>query len=105
MIDPILAAWICICAPLAGAAATPLLARVSLRLGGAAAVAASLVAAAAALRLAPFLLAPEALPIESRVAWLDAPIAIDFGISERTVEIHRSRVMKMIGKPSGLALK
>ena len=80
MIDAAAAAWIAIAAPLAGAAAAPLLGRVSLRACGAAAVACSFVAAGAALRLLALLGAPEALPVESRFVWLEAPVAIGFGV-------------------------
>ena len=96
MIDPLLAAWLCIAAPLAGAAVTPLLARFSVGLGGAGAVACSALAAAAALRLLPFLLAPEALPMESRIVWLDEPIAIDFGVLLDPLSIVLANVVAVV---------
>ena len=96
MMEPVHAAWLCIVAPLVGAAATPLLARVSVRLGGAGAVGCSLVAAAAALRLLPALLAPETLPIESRIDWLDEPIAIDFGILLDPLSIVLANVVAVV---------
>ena len=96
MMEPVHAAWLCIVAPLVGAAATPLLARVSVRLGGAGAVACSLVAAAAAVRLLPALLAPETLPIESRIDWLVEPIAIDFGILLDPLSIVLANVVAVV---------
>ena len=74
------AAWVAIGAPFAGAALVPLVRRVHHRAGDAVAIAASFAAAAAALRLAPALLEPEALPVESAVSWLTAPVAIDLGV-------------------------
>ena len=80
MIDPVHAAWLCIVAPFAGAAVTPVCARGSIRAGGGVAVAFSLVSAVAALSLLPALFHPHVLPLESRVAWLETPIDIAFGI-------------------------
>ena len=75
-----IAAWICIASPLAGAALTPLLARVHVKLRDLGAVLFSLVAAGAALTLLPMLGHPETLPLESRLDWLDVPFRIGFGV-------------------------
>ena len=76
MIDAAAAAWVCVFAPLVGAALTPLCARFSVRAGGAVAILFSFLAAAAAVRLLPELLDPHALPIESGTIWLETPVAI-----------------------------
>ncbi len=90
------AAWVCIFAPLAGALATALLARGSIRLGGAAAIGFALVSALAALRLLPLLFAPDALPIESRVGWLDEPLRIGFGILIDPLSIVLANVVAVV---------
>ena len=90
------AAWVCIFAPLAGALATALLARGSVRLGGAAAIGFALVSALAALRLLPLLFAPDALPIESRVGWLDEPLRIGFGILIDPLSIVLANVVAVV---------
>ncbi len=91
------AAWVAIGAPFAGAALTPLVARVHDRAGDALAIAASFVAAAAALRLAPALLAPEVLPIESTVSWLTVPVAIDLGVLVDPLAIVLANVVAVVG--------
>ncbi len=96
MIDPIYAAWVCILAPLVGVAVTPLLARISVRAGGGGAVGLSFVAAVAALRLLPALLNPDTLPLESRVAWLDVPIEIGFGILIDPLSIVLTNVVAVV---------
>ena len=90
------AAWIAIGAPFAGAALTPLVRRVHDRAGDAVAIAASFVAAAAALRLAPALLAPEALPVESTVAWLTVPVTIDVGVLVDPLGIVLANVVAVV---------
>ncbi|MCY3846715.1 MAG: NADH-quinone oxidoreductase subunit L [Acidobacteria bacterium] len=90
------AAWVAIGAPFAGAALTPLAARVHDRAGDAVAIAASFVAAAAALRLAPALLAPEALPVESTVPWLTVPVTIDAGVLVDPLGIVLANVVAVV---------
>lgn len=78
-----IAAWVCVFAPLAGALLTPVAARFGAAARTAVALTASFAAAAGALHLLPALLqdrALESLPIESAVAWIDAPIRIGFGV-------------------------
>lgn len=96
MIDPIYAAWVCIFAPLVGAALTPLFARVSIRASGAAAVTFSAVSAAAALRLLPELGDPHALPLTSGVAWLETPIQVGFGILVDPLSIVLTNVVAVV---------
>ncbi|MCY4025160.1 MAG: NADH-quinone oxidoreductase subunit L [Acidobacteria bacterium] len=90
------AAWVAIGAPFAGAALAPLVRRVHDRASDAVAIAASLVAAAAALRLAPALLEPEALPVESTVPWLTAPVAIDVGVLVDPLGIVLANVVAVV---------
>ncbi|MCP4599396.1 MAG: NADH-quinone oxidoreductase subunit L [Proteobacteria bacterium] len=78
--NPALSAWICIFSPLVGAALTPLLAKINLKLRDFGAVLFSFIAAGAALSLLPLAFHPESLPIESSVIWLASPIEIDFGV-------------------------
>ena len=92
-----LAAWICIGAPLAGAALTPLLARVHPRVRDLGAVAFSAAAAAAALSLLPKLLHPEALPVEQTLAWLERPIRIGFGVLVDPLGIVLANVVAVVG--------
>ena len=92
-----LAAWICIGAPLAGAALTPLLARVHPRVRDLGAVAFSAAAAAAALSLLPKLLHPEALPVEQTLAWLELPIRIGFGVLVDPLGIVLANVVAVVG--------
>lgn len=96
MIDPLYAAWVCIFAPLIGAAVTPLCARISIRASGAGAVAFSGVAAIAALNLIPELLDPHALPMTSRVAWLHVPMEIGFGILVDPLSIVLTNVVAVV---------
>ena len=74
------AAWVCVFAPLAGALLTPLAARFGPAARIAVALACSFISAAAALYLLPALLRPDALPVESAVGWLEAPVRIGFGL-------------------------
>ena len=90
------AAWVAIGAPFAGAAITPLVRRLHARATDAVALAASLVAAAAALRLAPALLEPDALPVESTVAWLAVPVAIDVGVLVDPLSIILANVVAVV---------
>lgn len=92
----VVAAWVAIGAPFAGAALTPLVRRMHDRAGDAVAIAASFVAAAAALRLAPALLAPEALPVESAVPWLTVPVAIDIGVLVDPLGIVLANVVAVV---------
>jgi NADH-quinone oxidoreductase subunit L len=96
MIDPLYAAWVCIFAPLIGAAVTPLCARISIRASGAGAVVFSGVAAIAALNLLPELLDPHALPMTSRVAWLHVPMEIGFGILVDPLSIVLTNVVAVV---------
>ena len=97
MTDPLaVAAWVAIGAPFAGAAITPLVQRLHARATDAVALAASLAAAAAALRLAPALLAPDALPVESTVAWLAVPVAIDIGVLVDPLGIILANVVAVV---------
>ena len=91
-----LAAWVCIGAPLAGAALTPLLARVHPRVRDLGAVAFSAAAAAAALSLLPRLLHPEELPVEQTLAWLERPIRIGFGVLVDPLGIVLANVVAVI---------
>ena len=90
------AAWVAIGAPFAGAALTPLVRRLHARATDAVALAASFVAAAAALRLGPALLAPDALPVESTVAWLDVPVRIDVGVLVDPLSIVLANVVAVV---------
>ena len=90
------AAWVAIGAPFAGAALTPLVRRVHDRATDAVAIAASFVAAAAALRLAPALLEPDALPVESTVRWLTVPVAIDVGVLVDPLGIVLANVVAVV---------
>lgn len=90
------AAWVAIGAPFAGAALVPLVRRVHDRAGDAVAIAASFAAAAAALRLAPALLEPEALPVESTVPWLTAPVPIDLGVLVDPLGIVLANVVAVV---------
>ena len=91
-----LAAWVAIGAPFAGAALTPLVRRAHDRATDAVAIAASFVAAAAALRLAPALLEPDALPVESTVAWLTVPVSIDVGVLVDPLGIVLANVVAVV---------
>ena len=90
------AAWVCIGAPLVGAAVTPLLARVHPRVRDLGALLCSSVAAGAALSLLPELLHPERLPVEHTVAWLERPVRIGFGVLVDPLSIVLANVVAVI---------
>ena len=91
-----LAAWVCIGAPLVGAAVTPLLARVHPRVRDLGALLCSFVAAGAALSLLPELLHPERLPVEHTVAWLERPVRVGFGVLVDPLSIVLANVVAVI---------
>ncbi len=95
-LTPLLAAWICIFSPLAGVAVTPVLARIHDKARDWGAVLFSFVAAAAALSLLPQLLHPDALPLESRLGWLDTPIEIGFGVLLDPLSIVLANVVAVV---------
>lgn len=90
------AAWICIAAPLLGAAATPLLARVHHRARDLGAVAFSLIAAGAALVLLPRLVRSDALPLEQELVWLEHPLRIGVGVLIDPLSIVLANVVAVI---------
>ena len=92
----VLAAWISIGAPLAGAALTPLLAWVHPRARDLGAVSFSFVAAAAAASLLPELWHPERLPVEHTLTWLDHPIRVGFGVLIDPLSIVLANVVAVI---------
>ena len=92
----VFAAWISIGAPLAGAALTPLLARVHPRVRDLGAVSFSFVAAAAAVSLLPELWHPDRLPVEHNLAWLDYPIRVSFGVLIDPLSIVLANVVAVI---------
>ena len=92
----VFAAWLSIGAPLAGAALTPLLARVHPRARDLGAVSFSFVAAAAAASLLPELWHPERLPVEHTLTWLDHPIRVGFGVLIDPLSIVLANVVAVI---------
>ena len=92
----ILAAWICIFSPLAGAAVTPVLARIHPRVRDLGAVFFSFVSAATALSLLPELLHPDTLPLESKLGWLGEPIGIGFGVLLDPLSIVLANVVAVV---------
>ena len=92
----VFAAWISIGAPLAGAALTPLLARVHPRARDLGAVSFSFVAAVAAASLLPELWHPERLPVEHNLTWLDYPIRVGFGVLIDPLSIVLANVVAVI---------
>ena len=90
------AAWICIVAPLVGAAVTPLLARVHRTTRDLGAVLFSVVAAGAALSLLPELFHPEALPLEQEITWLARPLRIGVGVLVDPLSIVLANVVAVI---------
>ena len=93
------AAWVCVFAPIAGALLTPLAARFGPPARTAAALAASFLSAFAALHLLPALFhvdVPGYLPVESAVAWIDAPIRIGFGLLIDPLSIVLANVVAVV---------
>ena len=91
-----MAAWIAVAAPFAGALLTPLAARYGAAARAATALAASFLAAAGAVTLAPALFEPERLPVESSLAWIDAPVRIGFGLLIDPLSIVLANVVAVI---------
>lgn len=89
-------AWLCIAFPLIGVLVTPLLAKVNARVRDYGAVLFSFLAAAAAMRLIPYLFEPSALPRESAVVWLRVPIAVTFGVLADPLSIILANVVAVI---------
>ena len=96
MLTPILAAWICIFSPFAGAAVTPVLARMHPMARDLGAVLFSFSSAVAALYLLPELFHPDSLPLESKLSWLDAPIGIGFGVLLDPLSIVLANVVAVV---------
>ncbi len=94
------AAWVCVFAPLAGALLTPLAARFSPAARTAVALTSSFLSAFAALHLLPALLHEHALaehlPVESAVAWIEAPIRIGFGLLIDPLSIVLANVVAVV---------
>ena len=95
-LTPILAAWICVFSPFAGAAVTPLLARIHPKARDLGAVLFSFSSAVAALYLLPELFHPDSLPLESKLSWLDAPIGIGFGVLLDPLSIVLANVVAVV---------
>ena len=81
---------------MAGAALTPLLARIHPRARDLGAVSFSFVAAAAAVSLLPDLWHPERLPVEHNLTWLDHPIRVGFGVLIDPLSIVLANVVAVI---------
>ena len=90
------AAWLCVFAPLAGALLTPLAARFGPASRTFVALACSFISAFAAVHLLPALFHPETLPLESAVAWLDAPVRIGFGLLIDPLSIVLANVVAVV---------
>ncbi len=89
-------AWLCIILPFIGVLLTPIFARINPWLRDYGAVFFSFLTAVSAVMMLPLLSAAEALPIQSKLVWLDSPIQVDFGVLLDPLSIIVTNVVAVI---------